>query len=181
MYELYVLGELLAGPKHGYLLHRILKSALGPIRQISWGSLYPMIRRFEEAGLIRPHEEMREEGGRPRKAYELTETGRARFQELMVEPLETNLETEVIFHLKMMYFSEVALEVRLATMTQYLAYLMSIQEHIQGGIESVSNNPYIPDEERVCALRAMDYRLQGLGASISWVEAEIVRMQETDQ
>ena len=41
VYELFVLGELSAGPHHGYLLHSILGKILGPFRQISWGALYP--------------------------------------------------------------------------------------------------------------------------------------------
>ncbi|PWK14948.1 PadR family transcriptional regulator [Tumebacillus permanentifrigoris] len=175
MYELYVLGELLSGPKHGYLLHAILKSALGPVRQISWGSLYPMIRRFEGEGLISPYEHRQEEGGRPRKVYELTEAGRARFQELMMEPLEYNLETEVVFQLKMLYFSHVTPEVRQSSLQQYLEYLEYNEEHIKGIYQSVSNNPHIPDEERVYGLRMIDYRRNGLVSSIQWVEREIAR------
>jgi DNA-binding PadR family transcriptional regulator len=178
MYELYVLGELLSGPKHGYLLHAILKSALGPVRQISWGSLYPMIRRFEAAGLIRPHEDTQEEGSRPRKVYELTEAGRGRFLELMDEPLEYNLETDVIFQLKMMYFLYVAPDVRLQCMEQYLEYLEFNRVYLLDAYESVSTNPNIPDDEREYNLRMLDFRRSGLLSSIAWVEAEIARMQE---
>jgi hypothetical protein len=34
------------------LLHTILNQVVGPFRNISWGVLYPLIRRFEEEGLI---------------------------------------------------------------------------------------------------------------------------------
>src|SRR5579871_5535110 len=42
-YELFVLGELVNGPMHGYLLREILNRVLGPYRTMSWGVLYPLI------------------------------------------------------------------------------------------------------------------------------------------
>ena len=52
LYELFVLGRLMSQPFHGYLLRQLLGVAIGPTRQISWGVLYPLIRRLEEGGLI---------------------------------------------------------------------------------------------------------------------------------
>src|SRR5258706_7725123 len=57
MYELFVLGELMDGPHHGYSLREILSRMLGPFRQISWGVLYPLIRQLEREGLILQNEE----------------------------------------------------------------------------------------------------------------------------
>ena len=57
MYELFVLGELMDGPHHGYLLREILGRLLGPFRHISCGVLYPLIRQLEREGLIVPFEE----------------------------------------------------------------------------------------------------------------------------
>ena len=54
LYELVVLGELIGGPHHGYLLREILGKIFGPFRQISWGALYPLIHRLEQQGLIAP-------------------------------------------------------------------------------------------------------------------------------
>lgn len=46
MYEIFVLGELMEMDKHGYLLQERLKRFVGPIRQISSGTLYPLISRL---------------------------------------------------------------------------------------------------------------------------------------
>ena len=45
IYELFVLGELMDGPHHGYELREILSRMMGPFRHISWGVLYPLIRQ----------------------------------------------------------------------------------------------------------------------------------------
>ena len=52
IYELFVLGELMDGPHHGYKLREILSNLFGPFRQISWGMLYPLIRQLEREGLL---------------------------------------------------------------------------------------------------------------------------------
>src|SRR5437588_13030235 len=85
MYELFVLGELMDGPHYGYLLRDILGRLLGPFRHISWGVLYPLIRRLEREGLIVPDEKTDDrrsesiQGNQQRKQYRITETGQRRF------------------------------------------------------------------------------------------------------
>src|SRR6516164_3813079 len=69
MYEVYVLGELLEEPMHGYLLPQILSEIIGPYRTLSWGALYPLIHRLEEDGLIEPAVRADQHGTRQRKAY----------------------------------------------------------------------------------------------------------------
>lgn len=49
--ELFILGELMNNPMHGYLLHQILNAIVGT-RKISWGALYPLIHSMLADGLI---------------------------------------------------------------------------------------------------------------------------------
>ncbi len=52
MLELAILGEL-QYPLHGYELRKRLSRTIGPLRRLSFGSLYPALHRLEERGLIR--------------------------------------------------------------------------------------------------------------------------------
>ena len=52
MLELAVLGLLADQPLHGYELKKRLSETLGPLWGISFGSLYPALRRLERAGAI---------------------------------------------------------------------------------------------------------------------------------
>ncbi|MFT0763033.1 PadR family transcriptional regulator [Actinomyces sp. F1_1611] len=52
MLELAILGEL-HDPKHGYELRQSLSAALGPLRRLSFGSLYPALHRLSDQGLIK--------------------------------------------------------------------------------------------------------------------------------
>ncbi len=51
-FELFILGELMDEPHHGYLLRDILTRMLGPFRRVSWATIYPLLRQLEHAGLI---------------------------------------------------------------------------------------------------------------------------------
>jgi len=176
MYELFVLGNLMTVPMHGYLLHSILKSALGPVRQISWGTLYPMIRRMEKVGFIRQRTDIEQEGGRPRKVYELTAAGRERFRGLMAEPLEYNLETEITFQFKLSYFGYVTKDDQLTCLRQYFEYIEFIREHMHDAEEEVRSNARIPEKKRVQLLRVFDHRKHVMAADAKWVEAEVARI-----
>jgi DNA-binding PadR family transcriptional regulator len=78
MYELFILSKLLHRPMHGYLIQALINSALGPIRRVSWGTLYLLIRKLQESGDIVAIGA----GGidpRGRKLCRATEGGRNRF------------------------------------------------------------------------------------------------------
>jgi DNA-binding PadR family transcriptional regulator len=52
MLELAILGLLAEQPRHGYELKKRLSETLGPLWGISFGSLYPALRRLERQGAI---------------------------------------------------------------------------------------------------------------------------------
>ncbi|NJN52791.1 MAG: helix-turn-helix transcriptional regulator [Gammaproteobacteria bacterium] len=52
MLELPILGLLKEEPMHGYQISRELGDALGGSWRVSYGSLYPTLRRLERAGAI---------------------------------------------------------------------------------------------------------------------------------
>jgi DNA-binding PadR family transcriptional regulator len=90
MLELAVLGLLHESPMHGYELRKKLTTLLGPFRAaISYGSLYPTLRRLEDAGWITQHAPSPTDaappltGRRGKVVYELTAEGKERFTDLL--------------------------------------------------------------------------------------------------
>jgi DNA-binding PadR family transcriptional regulator len=51
--ELAVLGLLKEGPMHGYEIRKRLSLQLGPLYAVSYGSLYPCLKRLGEAGMVK--------------------------------------------------------------------------------------------------------------------------------
>lgn len=95
MLELAILGLLHESPMHGYELRKQLTTKIGAFRAaISYGSLYPTLRRLQSAGWIT------EEAGaaspaepevppltsrRGRVVYKITAEGKERFQTLLAQ------------------------------------------------------------------------------------------------
>jgi DNA-binding PadR family transcriptional regulator len=108
--ELAVLGLLSEQPLHGYELKKRLSETLGPLWGISFGSLYPALRRLERSGAIQETEAVELTiagnvstgsldgdlaaartrrrtlpGRRTRKAYRVTPRGEELFAELLAD------------------------------------------------------------------------------------------------
>ncbi len=75
--NLAILGYLNEGPQHGYALRKALNLSLGTFRTLSYGSLYPALRRLENAGLIESREDHSIPGSpRKRITYSISAKGR---------------------------------------------------------------------------------------------------------
>lgn len=96
MLDLAVLGLVRDGPRHGYELKKHLAD-LGFLR-VSFGSLYPALRRLEKRGQI---EALRASGRR--KEYRITEPGRSELDRLLRAEPETS-EEDRRFNLRLAFF-----------------------------------------------------------------------------
>ena len=95
MLDLAILGLLHESSMHGYELRKQLNTKLGAIRAaISYGSLYPTLRRLQAAGLINEGEPTPADAAvdapaltsrRGRVVYKITAEGKERFQELLAQ------------------------------------------------------------------------------------------------
>ncbi|MHB8510804.1 MAG: PadR family transcriptional regulator [Actinomycetota bacterium] len=80
--ELAILGLLKEGSMHGYVLKKRLDEQLGHFWRISYGSLYPALKRLSVNGAI---ETLSPEGepSRRKHVYQITPTGESLFEELI--------------------------------------------------------------------------------------------------
>ncbi len=76
--DLMVLGVLADGPKYGYSLQQSLRTASYGRIDPKAGTLYPLLHRLEDDGLIRAKWDT--STGRKRKWYELTAAGKKRLK-----------------------------------------------------------------------------------------------------
>jgi DNA-binding PadR family transcriptional regulator len=106
MLDLAVLGLLRDAPRHGYDLKQSLAD-LG-LARVSFGSLYPALRRLEKRGLI---EALRSSGRR--KSYRITDAGRAALDEMLRdEPAESEEDRRFGLRLAFFKYIEPALRIR---------------------------------------------------------------------
>ena len=112
--EMAVLGLLQDTPVHGYELRKQLTGVLGWGRVLSYGSLYPALKRMSRAGWITEHIPEVKPGAtrRPRIVYELTADGSDRFDKLMADAGPADWEDDN-FGVRFAFFSRTEREIRL--------------------------------------------------------------------
>jgi DNA-binding PadR family transcriptional regulator len=188
IYELFVLGELMDEPHHGYQLREILSNLLGPFRQISWGVLYPLIRQLELEGLLASDAETNaEESGtrasssRQRKQYRLTEAGRERFYTLMLERGDYNADYGELFTVKLNNFDHLSYTQQLTLLWHYRGYLQVEDFYMRRGQHHVSTDPGIPDNQRAHILRTISFKWSSIQGEIHWIEQQIKRLEEASE
>lgn len=116
MLEFAILGLLHESPMHGYELRKQLATKVGTLRAaISYGSLYPTLRRLQAAGFIAEGAENPDQsespevplltGKRGRVVYNITAEGKERFQELLNNAGPETYCSEAGFGIHFAFFS----------------------------------------------------------------------------
>jgi DNA-binding PadR family transcriptional regulator len=136
--ELAVLGLLHDTPMHGYELRKRLSTVLGPFRALSYGTLYPSLRRLAERGWVSASAEDASTaagaaGRRARVVYELTPAGRERFAALVQDAGPASWEDES-FDVRLAFFSRTAAEVRLRVLEGRRSRLEERLAQVSGSI-----------------------------------------------
>ncbi|MDQ1742804.1 MAG: hypothetical protein QOE23_1143 [Pseudonocardiales bacterium] len=117
MLEIAILGLLNESPMHGYELRKRLSTLLGAFRAFSYGSLYPSLRRLQEAGWIDEEAPLAEPPGgftsrRGKKVYKLTAEGKEHFAELLAEVGPEAYDDEG-FGTRLAFFAQTRSDIRL--------------------------------------------------------------------
>lgn len=185
-FELFILGELMDGVYHGYLLRDILSRMLGPHRQISWAAIYPLIHRLERQGFITREDqgqgasrvEDAQPAGRQRHVYAITKTGRERFHALLTQPGKRNAGYHELFAIKLMYLNYLTPEQRRALFAECQEYLTRQRDHLRHVFTARSTTSMLPDIQREQIFRMMGFRLASVEAELLWLEEEIAKLEQ---
>jgi len=113
--EIAILGLLQERPQHGYELRKRLDGLLGPFRAISYGSLYPELRRLVNAGLLTTADQAQAGPPHTRRAritYELTEAGSERLLGLLDDG-ESEEWDDDLFRIRVAMLSRTSRQLRL--------------------------------------------------------------------
>jgi DNA-binding PadR family transcriptional regulator len=152
-----ILGLLHDRPRHGYELKR----ALGDLGfwQVSFGSLYPALRRLEKQGFI---EATKGEGRR--KSYRTTGTGRIRFDEMLTEA-DDGSDRE--FQLRLAFFGYLEPRRRLGVLEDRRTALQDRLHGARRSFKGARTNTWNPDRYRMAL---MERRVRSTEADIAWLD-----------
>jgi DNA-binding PadR family transcriptional regulator len=194
MLELAVLGLLKEQPLHGYELKKRLSEALGLLWGVSYGSLYPALRRLERAGAIEVVEagpgdaaaapmpatgsiggeaaaarmrRLTKASRRTRKAYRLTARGEQMFGELMTSDSGGGADDERSFVLKLAFCRHLPIDARLELLERRRAALVSRLSRVRG---SRSGGDHY-------ALSLLEHRRKSTERDLEWLD-ELISVEQ---
>lgn len=118
VFELAILGILADAPMHGYELRQRLSTTLGSLRVLSYGSLYPMLRRLETTGHVTTEpaeidpDAVPLTSRRSRVTYRITADGKERLAQLLSDD-GPQAFTDDGFEVHLAFFSRTSSEARM--------------------------------------------------------------------
>ncbi|MGE5421679.1 MAG: PadR family transcriptional regulator, partial [Ignavibacteriales bacterium] len=86
MLDYVILGSLTLGNMSGYEIRKLMSHSTAFFSNVSFGSIYPTLKKYEESGLVISI--TMTTNGRLKKVYEITDEGRRVFNDWLGEPLK---------------------------------------------------------------------------------------------
>ena len=141
MLELAILGLLKEQTMHGYQLKKRLADSLGSFWQVSYGSLYPALKRLqkqEAVEMIFPKEEL----GRRKNVYRITPKGEGIFAELLERAGHDATEDDG-FSVRLAFFKYLKPETRIRLLERRRAFLdgrsSTLKDSLRRARETIDN------------------------------------------
>jgi DNA-binding PadR family transcriptional regulator len=203
MLELAVLGLLKEQPLHGYELKKRLGDTLGFLWGVSYGSLYPALRRLERSGAIEIVEpapalsapvptgsitgdvaaarlrsmadRLTSGTRRTRKAYRITEHGEAQLVELLLTDDE-RADPEKAFALKLAFCRHVPPPARLQLLERRRAVLVERLERATSPARGRTRGGTTPDRYLASLL---EHRTRSVERDLEWLDELIAVERES--
>jgi len=166
MLELAILGLLKERSMHGYQLSKRLTDALGGFWRVSYGSLYPTLRRLEQQGAVeRVFAE--EEVGRRRNVYRITDDGERLFLSLLEEAGGESASEENPFRVRLAFFKYLAPDTRIRVLERRRAFLEDRLSQVRTSLAGVR------DGRDTYTLSLMQHGIDATEADIAWLNGLI--------
>ncbi|WP_280370603.1 PadR family transcriptional regulator [Nocardia wallacei] len=142
MYELIALSLLMRGPVHGYIIAGVINDVIGPYARASNGRIYPLLTKLTDTGFVSMRHESTSAGGRVARTFELTDAGRQRFHQLMLDTSSNPREYRDLFAFKVTAFDLITSNDRIRLLTHYLEFARAHVRHLtEQGDELQANGP----------------------------------------
>lgn len=166
MIEHVIVGMLLQGKMSGYDLKKVIEQSIGVFYKISYGSLYPALKRMTERGWINEEETG---NSKNKKLYSVQPEGIQSFHLWLKEPLQANKREHL---LKIFFYDHLDEPTRLQQLEAYqrgvqmqIAQMEHVQQIVSGELERIENK-----EDYYYRLSVMDYGIQFFKMENHWLE-----------
>lgn len=149
---------------HGYELRKQLSQKLGLFWTVSFGSLYPTLKKLERRGVVEKVAPGDEERSRRKQEYRITAAGEDDFLALLGQSDDGACEEEK-FPLRLAFFQYLSPETRLRLLERRRVYL---EDRLAQGERALQRALRLRADTYTVAL--MRHGVNGLHSDIAWLD-----------
>jgi DNA-binding PadR family transcriptional regulator len=124
-----LLGFLMRNSMTGYDLKKAFSISFSFFSGLSYGSIYPALKKMEKQGLITQRLEI-QDGAPNRKVYTITEAGEAAFLDALRSPFAQE-QPKNAFLMRLFFFAHLSPEDRWAIVANYLDFVEQVQKQME--------------------------------------------------
>lgn len=174
MYELIILSLLMRWPMYGYLIMKVTNDQIGPWAKLSSGTLSTMLRKLEQAGYITTSQQEQDASHADRRSrtFMITDEGRKRFHQLMMDTSSNLGDYQKFFYFKVGYFDLLRSNERLLLINHYINYCQTVVLHTQtemdGLVYELANHP--EPEYLKSLLQVMKHIVEQWQTEYNWIK-----------
>jgi DNA-binding PadR family transcriptional regulator len=172
MLELAILGLLKERSMHGYQLSKRLTASLGGFWRVSYGSLYPSLKRLERQGAVERVFDS-QDVGRRKNVYRITEAGEELFRRLLEESGPEATGEDNRFRVRMSFFKYVSPETRIRLLERRRAFLEERLSTIRTSLASMDRDTY--------TVSLMQHGRESTEQDIAWLNGLIAAERRTSE
>jgi DNA-binding PadR family transcriptional regulator len=164
---------------HGYLIAKITNDQIGPWARISSGTLYTILARLEQTGLIKAQPAPPPGRGRVARptdrrsrTFAITEEARKRFHQLMMDTTSNLGDYQKVFYYNLGYLDLLRPDGRLLLLNHYANYCQTSVLHPQTEMEGLKHElAHHPSPAYLRnLLRVMTHVAQQWQTELAWVQ-----------
>jgi len=171
--KLHLLGLLLAGPKTGYDLHRIVLAHGELFTDLKKGNVYYLLERLAEAGDLHVVAEAGARGPRrERLLYEITDQGRLHFANLLRVVVRTYEVTHTGVEVGMVFLSYLPPAEAIHLLEERRQAVVERRRQVEQGTRH---------SDRLADQLAQDHLLSLIDAELAWVERSLHRLRQQEE
>jgi DNA-binding PadR family transcriptional regulator len=170
--ELAILSLIAERPRHGYEMEQVIEArGMREWTEIGFSSIYYLLKKLENDGLVAGQTEQVAGRGPARKIYHITEAGMTALRAALIEALSVPQPRYSSFLLGMGNLAGLRPVEAIAALWKYHQALTDRLAHVQSRWEEQKPLPYFVDA-------LFDYSITMIQAEQAWIERFITEIQE---
>lgn len=155
-------------PMTGYALRKAFTNIVGDAQAISFGTLYPLLDKLEQAReLVLSFKET--ENKRPQKLATITAKGQDRFKELAAKPVSINKQTKLTFLMKVHFLHLFDYDLQVKVLEDFQKFSTDQVANLKRLKDDLDNNPHMVQADINDGMLVKEFQISQAQMQLAWV------------